>query len=244
MKYILVDERINSLCEAKLGELGFTIFKLPKHPALPTAVCSHTDMLILRLGDYIFASREYRDRNSHLFGELEAALSPLKFIYTADILGGEYPKDAKFNCLIMGKRIFCNRNIISKEVLDCAERLGYDIISVKQGYPACTTLALGENLALTADRGMARALSSAGISVYLTENSRNIKLPPHEYGFIGGCCHRVASDLLIFGNPDSYEYFGELKAAFDTMGGRVIALDSGADCLFDLGGAVSYDNGI
>ena len=244
MKYIVIDERISAAAEAKLEELGFTVFKLPAHRGLSPAVRSHTDMLFLRLGEVIFTPREYRDENPELLVKLEAALAPLRFIYTEDALGSEYPADAKLNCLVMGKRLFCNKKTLSPEVLEYAEATGYKIIGVKQGYPACTALPIGEDTAITADRGMARALSSAGIRVITVEDTEGISLPPHKFGFIGGCCHRFGNEYLFFGNAERYEFFPALSRAIEERGGKIISLDPYSDRLFDLGGATSYEKSI
>jgi hypothetical protein len=201
-------------------------------------------MLLLRLGEVVFVPLEYRNENTELFGKLEEALNPLRFIYTDDALRSEYPADAKLNCLVMGKKLFCNEKTLSPTVLDYAKASGYEIIGVKQGYPACTALPIGENAAITADRGMANALSGAGIKVFTTEDTEGISLPPHKFGFIGGCCHRHGNDYLFFGNAKSYEFFRVLARAIKEENGKIISLDPTANRLFDLGGAASYDKSV
>ena len=243
MKYIIVDERITEKAEASLSGLGFKVFKLPAHTTLPEAVRSHTDMLLFKVGDTVFSTEEYKSFCPTLFEELEGVL-PFEFIYTNDRFGNIYPEDARLNCLVMGKRAFCNRKNLSPTVLSHLEAHGYKVYDTKQGYPACTTLPIGDNTAFTADRGMAKVLSAAGIDVIYAEDSERILLPPHKFGFIGGCCHKAGDYFLFFGNLDSYEHSEKLTAAIEAIGCRAISLDPEAKHLFDLGGAVSYDKSI
>ena len=74
---------------------------------------------------------------------------------------------------------------------------------MRQGYPACVTLALTEKLAVTADEGMANAISGAGISVELIKNG-GVSLSPYEYGFIGGAAGVYKNKVYFIGNLNTH----------------------------------------
>ena len=122
--------------------------------------------------------------------------------FTADERGAKYPEDCIFNALVIEKRIFCKSDSISKSIPQLAERLGYEICHTKQGYPACTALAFGNN-AITADNGLARSLEEQGVRVTKISEG-HISLPPHSYGFIGGASGVVGKKVYFFGDIMSH----------------------------------------
>ena len=90
------------------------------------------------------------------------------------------------------------------ELLSFAEKRGLKICKTKQGYHACTTLALTKNSAITADEGIKKALTAEGIDVTLIENG-DISLPPYEYGFIGGASFFDNNTLFTFGDVKKHK---------------------------------------
>ena len=244
MKIAIVDERLPRGCRLRLSELGFSVFTLPRLSVLPSALASHTDIITFHSRDTIIVCEGYRAENEGLLSALEAALPGVEFIYTEDIPKGEYPTDAIFNALIMGSNIFCKAESISKAVLNYARAKGLNIVNVKQGYPACTVLPIGDRHAVTADRGMAKALSACGIKTYVIENSESISLPPYPYGFIGGTAGSLGGVLYFAGSLEAHPDADIIKAAISDAGYEYVSLDPSAGGLFDLGGIALYDDGI
>ena len=227
----LVDERIDKECAAGLMADGFSVFRLPRADGLDLAIASHTDILAFKLNDKIFFSKKYFE--SKLSDKLSLPLSNI--ILTEEYQGDSYPKDAIFNGLLMGNRLFCKSDSFSGEILGYADSCGIDIIHVNQGYPACTVLKISEDAAITADRGMEKALLNAGISVLRIEPG-GVSLPPYKYGFIGGAGATFGENVYFFGDLNSHPS-GKDIASFIKQNGKS-AKSLSKNPLSDLGGII------
>ena len=63
----------------------------------------------------------------------------------------------------------------------------------------CSTLIVGENDIITADRGIHRVAQSAGINSLLI-GVGNVSLEPYEYGFIGGASGTLGNTVYFCGD--------------------------------------------
>ncbi len=229
--FALVDERISEKCFSALKARGFFPIRLPKMPTLPAPIASHTDILCFKLGKKLFFSRSY-------FEAFSEALSPLsvKNISLTEVSQGvKYPLDAIFNGLIMNDRLFCKSDSFSKEILDEAKTLGFKTVHVNQGYPACTTLKISENAAITSDAGMEKALLGEGFSV-LSIQSGGISLPPYEYGFIGGAASLFEDKIYFLGDISKHPESEKILSFIEENGKTAISLSD--EPLADLGGII------
>ncbi len=239
MTVALVDGRMSEGAVAALGERGFRVVRLPPCKRLPEATSSHPDMLFMRLGDSLFCERGYFEEHPALFDELTSLLPKIRVRCVGQTLGTEYPCDCILNALLMGSRLFIKRDSDASELLAEAERFGIRTVSVKQGYPACTVLALGDSHAITADQGMARSLRREGVEVLLIENGE-IELPPYEYGFIGGAAGVFDGSVYFIGDPMTHRQGAEICAFIEAAGYSTVSLKSGT--LSDLGRIVFIDS--
>ena len=239
--FAILDERVTEGVRCGLSRLGFSVITLPRDSRLGEAVSSHTDMLLFRHGRNIIGSGCYFEKNAALgatlrsigFNITESDASPAR----------DYPHDAIFNALVIADMLFCKADTVCRDVVEYAQAQGLRVIGVKQGYPACTTLPLGEGAAITSDGGMARALMREGIDAILVEQSEKILLPPYKNGFIGGAAASLGKKIYFFGNIETLPYCDTLKKSADRLGLELISLDENADCLFDLGGAILCQGG-
>lgn len=239
MVIAIVDERISLAAKARLSELGFRVFALPRCERLPEATASHPDMLVFRLGHELFVEARYYEENLTLFTELKESLPFIDIRAVQVTLCNEYPRDCALNVLRMGERIFVKSDSAAPEILASASERGIKTVSVKQGYPACTVLALGKSHAITADRGMARALSGEGIEVLLIDDG-DISLPPHEYGFIGGAAGVFGGKVYFLGDLNEHRQSDEICAFCIAAGYEPVSVDRGI--LRDLGRIVFIDS--
>lgn len=242
MKIAIVDTRIDHAAQRKLSLLGYHVLTLPPFSRLSEAVASHADMLIARLGDELISYADYCEEASYIFSDLSLLTrgTGVRFTLTADEAGADYPGDVALNALRMGDKLFCRRASASEALLRSAEKLGLEIVDVKQGYPACTVLKLSDSAVITADRGMASILEKHGIRVTLIKQG-GISLPPHEYGFIGGAAERDGDNLYFFGDPATHPDADRITAAAHAEGLRIVPLCAGG--LRDLGGIVFAEIG-
>ena len=198
MKCAIVDERISEKCERGLLLRGFRVIKCPPFKKLSAALSSHPDMLMAKIKNRIISSVEYCEAVPYLFSDIRELSENTEMTFSDEYISEKYPFDAIFNTLTVGNFIFLKEDTASEAVKKYAKDLGLEIIPVKQGYPACTVLAFG-NSAITADRGMQKALSSAGIKVTVIRDG-DISLPPHSYGFIGGASGVYKNEVYFLGD--------------------------------------------
>ena len=201
MAIAIVDNRICSEAKATLSDFGFKILEIPSTKRLSPPIASHPDMLIFLHNNKIitekrFANEEGRD----FFSKLKSLAPHIEISLCEEEFEKDYPHDAILNALIIGEAILLRKKSISKSITDYAEKAGLQIIETNQGYPACTTLALGSNLAITADDGAKKALREYGADVFEIRNG-DISLPPYEYGFIGGATGIYGKYAFFIGNP-------------------------------------------
>ena len=235
MRCVIVDKRISDGCERALRLRGFDPIFLPADPSLGEAVCSHPDTVLFRLENEIFTTADYCDAAAYVFSDLREYAPHIKINFTSDIRGSRYPDDCKMNALVMGRRIFAKTDSLSPTVISAARKNGYELIHTDQGYPACTVLPLGEKLAITSDRGMAKVMSRSGIEVTLISRG-HIALPPHEYGFIGGASGVCDGEVYFFGSLELHPDAGIIKNTIEAAGFSAISLSD--EPLRDLGGMI------
>ena len=235
IKIAIVDSRISPEEERRLLILGYRVLTLPPFSRLSSAVASHVDMLLTKIGDDYISYADYCEEASYIFSDLSLMLkgSGARFTFTADEVAPDYPRDVGLNALRMGNKLFCRVASASETLLATAKKYALEIVDVKQGYPACTVLKLNDGAAITADRGMAAILEKHGTRVTLIEQGE-ISLPPHEYGFIGGAGEVDGDKLYFFGNPKTHRDGDKIISAAEAEGLTVVPLSAAP--LSDRGG--------
>ena len=239
MTVALVDNRIDSTVVSALESLGYHTIAMPKCARLSEAVASHPDMLMLMLGDTLLTEGGYLEEAGASFFELGRLIPRLKIKTISEIFEPEYPHDCLLNALIIGKYLFCRKKSLSDAVKEFANKRGLEIIDVKQGYPACTVLSVGNDRAITADRGMAKAMQKVGIKVLLIDDGE-IELPPHEYGFIGGASGVDDNKVYFIGDLTTHPCGKEIADFCREASFEVISLGRGK--LRDLGRIIFIDS--
>ena len=180
---------------------GIKAIPLPKYEKLDVPVSSHADMLVCVIEDYIFFYEDYYNKNEELFKKIDG----YKIVLVQKECKIQYPNDIGLNVLIVGKKIFCSKKNTASEIISFAEQHGYEIVDVKQGYSACSTMVLDANHVITGDKGMYKALTNSDVETLLID-PQEIRLDGYNHGFIGGSV----------GVLDKTAYFfGEVKALSD-----------------------------
>ena len=181
------------------------VYPLLPYSKLDSPVSSHPDTLLCIIDNVVFCYEEYYYENEDLFKDIiNLGYEVVKTKHSCD---KKYPKDIGLNALIIGKKIFCNKKFIAKELLEFGEKNGYKIINVKQGYSACSTFVVDEKNAITSDLGMKKALNDEKIKVEIIPND-NIILEGYNCGFIGGSGFVLKNTAYFFGkikNEKEYE---------------------------------------
>lgn len=234
-KIAVIDERAPKDAVRSLERLGYRVISLPPYSRLSDAVRSHTDMLLFRIGDRLFTYADYCDERMYVIDDLYMLLRDLgvTFSFLPEIPSEVYPEDAKINLLVMGRFVFAKCDSVSPTLLSYLKKSNYEIVCVKQGYPACTVLKLNDGAAITQDRGMASAMEKCGIRVTLIESGYFL-LPPHEYGFIGGSAGVDGDTVYFTGRIEDHPSYEQIMTAIENEGMRAVSLSDGIP--LDVGG--------
>ncbi len=234
MTSVLIDGRMSDECERALVLRGFYPIRLTRHAGLPEAISSHPDSLVFYHKNALISPSEYCECAPYVFTDIRDRHPDIKLIFSADELGNKYPLDCKMNARVHNGHLFAREKSVSSSITDYCLTLGYSIVNVSQGYPACSSLTFGA-AAITADRGMHTAFTNAGIDSYLIE-AGGISLPPYDYGFIGGATGVYKDKIYFIGDYKTHPSADIIKEAIEHHGFTPVSLTDGP--LVDLGGLI------
>ena len=185
-------ESLSQKCRERLAQLGFEVVILPSYERLGRGVDTHADMMLFALDNRIFTYKGLGERLRELGREYEIA----EIAYEPS---EKYPDDIALNCLKVGKYIFCKRKHTAKEVLEYAEKGGYTVVNINQGYARCSACPVGDMGLISADPSMLAGASVVGID-RLPINAGSVSLDGFDYGFIGGACGYCDGSLYFSGD--------------------------------------------
>ncbi len=169
--------------------------------------------------------RHHADLTFCYMGDGEAVVAPEAFEYYAKkfentslkITKGEkhldrhYPLDASYNVAIVGKKMFCKKDITDRMLLQKAEEKGYEIINIKQGYSKCSICPIDESSAISADVGFCKKAIEAGVDVLLITND-TIELEGYGNGFFGGSAFMIdRKTLFVNGDLTTHPDFEKIS---------------------------------
>lgn len=212
-------------------EHNFDVLRLPYDDRLDVPVASHADMNVFLFGEYAVLSRGYVEKYPYVADHLREVCG-LKILFSDGERSREYPNDVMLNVLVCGNTAFSLEKYTCREVKELLLRGHINLINVRQGYAACSTLAFGNRL-ITADRSILRTAVDAGIEV-LDISQGGISLPGYNEGFIGGASG-VCENTVYFTGDVKLHPDGEKILRFIQKGGfEVVCLSRGELC--DVGG--------
>ncbi len=228
-KLVLVSGEYPELAE-NLRLLGIEAVTTLADNRLPGPVQWHPDMQVCFIGGSAIALK-----NSSLHNSL--AKHNIFASSTERFPKNTYPDDVLCNVLAWDRFVLGNRKTADKAVMEAAAELCASWIDVNQGYSACATALADKHSAITADEGIAGKLEQRGIEV-LKICSEGIRLPGYSYGFIGGCCGKLAPDLMAFaGSLYKHPDGRRIKRFLNDHGIKAVELLEGE--LLDVGGIIT-----
>lgn len=227
--FAVIDPRMPHSAAAKLKNIC-EVVELPPFFALDSRVASHPDMLIFRLGDKLFVSKDY-------YGEAKETIdyiikkASLGLVITDDTFGAEYPNDVKFNAFVIGNTLIGNTNSISTRLKAYAESVGTKLTNVKQGYAKCSTVVLGEAV-ISADKGICEEVKKIGFEA-LQISPDGVSLDGYGCGFIGGASGVFENKVFFCGDIAKHPDFKPISDFCRAHGYEVISLSE--EPLYDVG---------
>ena len=202
------------------------VILLPPCSTADRRIAAHPDTLFAPIGDALITSAAYAAECPSVTDAL-CRRAAVKLILSDTPVAQTYPMDIVYNICIHRQTLYGLLPYLAPAVLLQAQRQGYALRSVKQGYAGCAALSCGDAL-ITADPSIARAAAADGADVLFAEGE-SVRLDGFGCGFIGGAGGVCADTVFFFGTPSSALY-----GALNARGIRVIALDGAP--LADFGG--------
>ncbi|MFI3228156.1 MAG: hypothetical protein R3Y09_12240 [Clostridia bacterium] len=167
---VIIGEKYYRILKEPLSSRGIKCITIPKNKSVEWQLNSHADIQIIHIKDNIFVC--------------EPSINvDFDVIYGETMLKKGYPNNISYNGLLIGNHFFHKLDSTDCKILEKLEDI--NLHNVKQGFSKCSTLVLGEKLAITADKGMFKALKDAQIETLLIDEGY-VDLQGYDYGFIGG----------------------------------------------------------
>ena len=218
------------IAEKFTAATGIATIPLKPYNLLDSPVACHADMLFCIIDNKLFCYEDYVKEN----GYTEALIdSGYDIIFVSHKCEKNYPYDIGLNVLVMGNHLFCNAKYTAKEIIDYANQNNYTVVSVKQGYSACSTLVINNNLAVTTDASIAKAIEKSGKRALLI-SAEGIILNGYNCGFIGGASCFFQDKVFVFGDISALKCGEVLLDLFDQNNLSVFPILTGG--VYDFGG--------
>lgn len=212
----------------ELKRNGVTVLEAAKERCLPLGLSEHADMLVLPLGDGLFLLAKGQlplaDKLKALGGQIVGEVA----------VGSSYPKDVPLNTAIFKRAILLNPISAAKKTVDFFTEKSYNMIEVRQGYTKCATAVVSDSALITEDKGICRAALENGMDALLIKPG-HVRLNGYSSGLIGGCCGKIAKDVLCFnGRIETHPNYADMRDFALAHGVRLYSLSRSA--LYDNGG--------
>lgn len=120
----------------------------------------------------------------------------IEVIKASDDLSDAYPNDCRLNVFRYDNYYITKSGVIDRSLERKLSDLSLSPIYQNQAYANCMSISL-ENLVITCDMSIIRALKEKGIKVEYISNEE-IQLHGHKTGFLGGSCGIIDSRKIFF----------------------------------------------
>ena len=237
MKYLIIDERMRYIEKQTLKSLGYKLIEIKKSINVYPEISSHVDIFACKIKDKIIVEKSaYNILRNKLNNDENILMSG------ETIISGDYPNDINYNVCIVGDNAIHNFKYTDSKILEELEKNKFELINVKQGYSNCSIAVIDENSIILSDRGLYNNLKNSGLDVLFLDYIPDIKLFDEngEYspknGFIGGAISRISDNIVVFGDLDKIDYYGNIRKFIENRNLDIIDF-KGLDVI-DYGGVI------
>ncbi len=222
---IIGDARLPEPVKKKLSAKG-TFVPFSTQGLVYNALSGHPDIFFCQYGSFLAVAPNLPEKYIDLLTQYRVSFKKGKHP-----VGKNYPETAYYNAVI-SKQYFIHNPRLSDPVF---RRFFQEkkTIAVKQGYVRCNTLPLKNNVYLTSDKGILKALQKVHAEVHYF-SPKGILLEGFDHGFLGGCLGILENTVFITGNLVRYAEGKRLYALLKGLNYRVEELYNGP--LIDGGG--------
>jgi hypothetical protein len=173
-----------------LRRRGIQVLAMPANPYVSAPVATHSDLFLCHLGGEKIITAPQLDET------IKTKLQNLGF----DVIPGStnlepgYPKETAYNAAILKHRLLHKTSLTDPILLKYYQN---NTLFTKQGYTKCSLVFVTDSAVITADYDIAKRLQPLGFNVLLISPG-HVRLDGYPYGFLGGCCGKLAPDELAF----------------------------------------------
>ena len=242
MKYLLIDERMRDVEKQTLKNLGYEFIEIKKSTNVYPEISSHVDIFVCKIKDKVIVEKSAYKMLKNKLNNDENILISGKTMISYD-----YPNDIKYNVCIVGNKAIHNFKHTDSKITQELEKNNFEIINVKQGYSNCSIAVIDEKSIILSDRGLYNNLKNSGLDILFLDYIPDIKLFDEngEYsqkkGFIGGAISRIDENVVVFGDLDKIDYYGNIRNFIESRNLKIIDFE-GLDVI-DYGGVIEQKLG-
>ena len=237
MKYLLIDERMRDVEKQTLKNLGYELIEIKKSTNVYPEISSHVDIFACKVKDKIIVEKSaYKMLKNKLNNDENILISG------ETMISYDYPNDIKYNVCIVGNKAIHNFKHTDSKITQELEKNNFERINVKQGYSNCSIAVIDEKSIILSDRGLYNNLKNSGLDILFLDYIPDIKLFDEngEYsqknGFIGGAISRIDENIVVFGDLDKIDYYGNIRNFIESRNLKIIDFE-GLDVV-DYGGVI------
>lgn len=230
-KSLTISSLVSWEIRCELKSLGFNTLSAGFSKNIFNETAYHPDILFFKLN----GNKLLTEKNYALVNNLDIFLDKIE---SRAELRNNYPYDCIFNCFVADRCLICGKSV-APEIIEYAEAEGLEVVFVKQGYAACSTVKVKSNAYISSDVGITKALISRGYDA-LYVNNDGILLSGYTNGFIGGCCLAQTNEYVAFsGNIEAHKSFDSIKSFCKNH--NVVPYSLSKSQLYDYGGHIALN---
>lgn len=225
-----------------LKNLGYELIEIKKSTNVYPEISSHVDIFACKIKDKVIVEKSAYKMLKNKLNNDENILISGKTMISYD-----YPNDIKYNVCIVGNKAIHNFKHTDSKITQELEKNNFEIINVKQGYSNCSIAVIDEKSIILSDRGLYNNLKNSGLDILFLDYIPDIKLFDEngEYsqkkGFIGGAISRIDENVVVFGDLDKIDYYGNIRNFIESRNLKIIDFE-GLDVI-DYGGVIEQKLG-
>ena len=242
MGYLLIDERMRKIEKQALRNLGYELIEIKKSDSVYPEISSHVDIFACKVKDKIIIEKSAYKMLKNKLNNDENILISGKTMISYD-----YPNDIKYNVCIVGNKAIHNFKHTDSKITQELKKNNFEIINVIQGYSNCSIAVIDEKSIILSDRGLYNNLKNSGLDILFLDYIPDIKLFDEngEYsqkkGFIGGAISRIDENVVVFGDLDKIDYYGNIRNFIESRNLKII--DFEVLDVIDYGGVIEQKLG-
>lgn len=189
---VIVDGRISDEIENNLKILGLKVIKTIECKDVDKSIAYHPDIVIHPINhNTLMIAPNVFDYYEDIFKSTN-----IKLIKGETDLNCKYPADIAYNVGRLKNFAIHNFKYTDEKLKYYLTKENVEFINVKQGYAKCSIAIIGQDSAITADYPIYEKLKQIGFNILLVEPG-HILLEGQKYGFIGGTCGSLSSNLAV-----------------------------------------------